>query len=210
LEKALQLLRKFPSNKIIATGYGRYLLKNQIDCSTITEIKAFAIGACHLFPNCKAIIDVGGQDSKIIRCQAGKVSNFLMNDRCAAGTGRFLEVMANVLGFSLEEFGEVANQAQSSITLNSMCTVFAESEVITLIAKGEDPASIALGLHKSTINRLCAMINQAGYETDTIFAGGVAKNPCIKNLLEQQLGLELKIYSEPQIIGALGAALSAI
>lgn len=133
----------------------------------------------------------------------------MMNDRCAAGTGRFLEVMAYTLGYPIEKFGEESLKAKASLTINSMCTVFAESEVISLISRGEDPKSIALGIHQAIVNRLMALFGNIGFAEDIVFAGGVAKNQCIASLLKKRLGREILIPDEPQIVGALGAALSA-
>jgi len=151
---------------------------------------------------------MGGQDSKIIRCEGGKVSDFNMNDRCAAGTGRFLEVMAAALGYTIDEFCRSAAGAGKATAINSMCTVFAESEVISLIAKGEDTTAIALGLHNSIVERMWAQMGKTGIEKEVVFSGGVAKNCCVKALLEKKFGLQLKIPDEPQIVGALGAALN--
>jgi (R)-2-hydroxyacyl-CoA dehydratese activating ATPase len=155
------------------------------------------------------VIDIGGQDSKAIRVKAGKVEEFEMNDRCAAGTGRFLEVMAHALGFTIDGFGARALAAGSAASINSMCTVFAESEVITLLAKGESADSIALGLHRSILNRLYSLLGRVGVEPEVVFAGGVARNPCMIALLQERLQTRLRIPEQPQHVGALGAALSS-
>lgn len=203
-----RILDEHKFDKIIATGYGRYLAQKQFGFPVVTEIKAYAQGAHFLFPNCRTVIDIGGQDSKIIRVNQGKVEDFEMNDRCAAGTGRFLEVMATTLGFTIDQFGEQACEAENPAVINSMCTVFAESEVVSLIAHGENVHNIALGLHQSIINRILGMIGRTGYENEIVFAGGVAKNQCMRKLLEKRLGRKLLISDEPQIVGAIGAALS--
>ena len=208
ISNAKKILAENEYDKIIATGYGRYLAQKQFGFPIVTEIKAYAQGAYFLFPSCRTVIDIGGQDSKIIRVNQGKVEDFEMNDRCAAGTGRFLEVMATTLGFSIDEFGKIACEAENSVVINSMCTVFAESEVISLIAHGENVHNIALGLHQSIINRILGMIGRIGFEDDVVFAGGVAKNRCMRKLLAKRLHKELFIPEEPQITGALGAALS--
>jgi predicted CoA-substrate-specific enzyme activase len=192
----------------VATGYGRHLARERLGCSAITEIKAHALGANRLFPACKTVIDIGGQDSKVIRVESGRQVNFEMNDRCAAGTGRFLEVMAATLGYTLSEFGQAALSAPASVAINSMCTVFSESEVISLIAGGESKQSIALGLHESIVSRLLALVGRVGVESPVVLTGGVARNPCIRALLERRLGVPLLVPDEPQIVGALGAALS--
>jgi len=205
-----KLLSGYKVEKIAATGYGRHLAKTHFADITVTEIKAYALGAHHLFPKCRTVIDVGGQDSKVIRVdENGHFEDFEMNDRCAAGTGRFLEVMAKTLGFKIEEFGNQALKAKHPVNISSTCTVFSESEVISLIASGENRKNIALGVHHAIVIRLAAMVSKIGLKEDIVFAGGVAKNLCIASLLEQKLGVKLFIPKEPQIVGALGAALTA-
>ncbi|MBE0583060.1 MAG: 3-hydroxyacyl-ACP dehydratase, partial [Desulfofustis sp.] len=195
-------------DRIIATGYGRTLFEVSFESRTVTEIKAHARGARALFGDAATIIDIGGQDSKAISLlENGRVKKFEMNDRCAAGTGKFLEIMAKTLGFGINDFGREALQALNSLTISSMCTVFAESEVTSLIAKGEDPRDIALGLHHSVIRRAAAMINRVSSAGDVVFTGGVARNPCMTELLAKQLGRRVLVPDEPQRIGALGAAL---
>jgi predicted CoA-substrate-specific enzyme activase len=194
---------------VVATGYGRHLAREKLGVPVITEIKAHALGASHLFPTCRTVIDIGGQDSKVIRVEAGRQTSFEMNDRCAAGTGRFLEVMAMTLGYALGDFGPEALKASESASISSMCTVFSESEVISLIAGGTSKQSIALGLHESIVNRLLALVGRVGVESEVVLAGGVARNPCIRTLVERRLGVRLLVPEEPQIVGALGAALSA-
>jgi predicted CoA-substrate-specific enzyme activase len=131
--QSLAMLERYRPGRVVATGYGRHLAQKHFADEVITEIKAHALGARHAFPECRTIIDVGGQDSKVISLDgAGRVANFQMNDKCAAGTGRFLEIMAASLGYALAEFGEAAFASQREISVNSMCTVFAESEVISL------------------------------------------------------------------------------
>jgi len=194
---------------VVATGYGRHLAREHLGCSVVTEIRAHALGASLLFPACRTVIDVGGQDSKAIRVTAGKQANFEMNDRCAAGTGRFLEVMAAALGYTLDEFGPAALDASTSVPVNSMCTVFSESEVVSLIARGADKHAIARGLHESIVDRLLALIGRVGVEPEVVLTGGVALNPCIRALLESRLGVRLLVPDRPQLVGAIGAALSA-
>lgn len=209
LGRARELLGGFSYDRLVATGYGRHLAREALGCTTITEIKAHALGAVHLFPACRTVIDVGGQDSKVIRVQDGAVQEFEMNDRCAAGTGRFLEVMAHALHYSIEEFARAARQSTGSVSISSMCTVFAESEVISLIARGETAASIARGLHRSVVARLSALVGRVGGAPEVVFSGGVALNPCIRELLQELLGCPLQVPETPQIVGALGAALAA-
>ena len=194
---------------LVATGYGRHLAREALGCTTITEIKAHALGAAHLFPACRTVLDVGGQDSKVIRVHEGAVREFEMNDRCAAGTGRFLEVMAHALHYSIQDFAQAARQSNESVSISSMCTVFAESEVISLIARGETAPSIARGLHRSVVSRLSSLVGRVGCVPEVVFSGGVALNPCIRELLQELLGCPLRVPEAPQIVGALGAALAA-
>ncbi len=208
LDRARELLDGCRADTVVATGYGRHLARERLACSTITEIKAHALGANRLFPECRTVIDIGGQDSKVIRVESGRQVNFEMNDRCAAGTGRFLEVMAMTLGYKVAEFGPEALKASESVAINSMCTVFSESEVVSLIAGGKSEQSIALGLHESIAVRLLALVGRVGVEPEIVLTGGVALNPCIRALLERRLGVRLLVPDEPQIVGALGAALS--
>lgn len=209
LKQAEALLAGHDWDRLTATGYGRHLAHESLDCPVITEIKAYALGARHFFPNCRTVIDVGGQDSKAIRVGARGHDDFEMNDRCAAGTGKFLEVMAHTLGSDISDFGKEALKADRAASISSMCTVFAESEVVSLIARGEKPANIALGLHESILNRLMTMLGRVGTDEDIVFAGGVAKNPCMVTLLQRRLGKPVLVPEEPQIVGAVGAALSA-
>lgn len=207
INNAKKMIQEYTFDGIVATGYGRYLAQSYFNCPVITEIKAYALGAHFLFPECRTVIDVGGQDSKIIRVNNGKVVDFAMNDRCAAGTGKFLEVMATTLGYTIDELGEVACKAKDSVSISSMCTVFAESEVISLISRGEKPESIALGLHQSIMSRILAMMGKTGFDNPIVFGGGVAKNRCMVELLKKKFGKQLLVPQEPQIIGALGAGL---
>lgn len=198
---------------LVATGYGRYLAAEQALASeVISEIKAYALGAYHLFPDVGTVLDIGGQDSKAIQVgPGGRVLRFEMNDRCAAGTGRFLENMAHALGLAVEDFGPHALAARGgSVRISSTCTVFAESEVVSLIARGEDGHRVALGLHQAIVDRVVAMIHRVGVRERFVFAGGVARNPCLQLLFAQSLGLSLTVPADPQTVGALGAALHAV
>ena len=210
MAEAKKMIEGVAFDRIMATGYGRNLFEISFDASTVTEIKAHACGARALFPEIRAVIDIGGQDSKAISLfDTGKVKKFEMNDRCAAGTGKFLEIMARTLGFKIEEFGQAALKAQNGLSISSMCTVFAESEVTSLIAKGESPREIAKGLHASVIRRVAGMVKRVSSQGDIAFTGGVAKNPCMCTLLEANLGRRICIPDDPQRVGALGAALLA-
>lgn len=210
--QSLEMIKKYAPKRIVATGYGRHLAKQHFAQDIITEIKAHAIGARHFFPDCKLVIDIGGQDSKVISLdKSGKVITFIMNDKCAAGTGRFLEIMSASLGFTLQEFGQKALQGSNTIKINSMCTVFAESEVISLKNKGQNPLDIAMAIHYSVVEKVAAMIYKIGFNRDEkiVFSGGVAKNPCIVRMLEETLDTKIYVHTAPDIVGAVGAALFA-
>jgi predicted CoA-substrate-specific enzyme activase len=169
------------------------------------------VGVRAFFPDVRAILDIGGQDSKAISLfESGKVKKFEMNDRCAAGTGKFLEIMARTLGFDIETFGREALLAENGLNISSMCTVFAESEVTSLIAKGQSRREIARGLHTSVIQRAAGMINRVSSDGDIVFTGGVAKNPCMRRFLAETLGRNVLAPENPQLVGALGAALLAM
>jgi predicted CoA-substrate-specific enzyme activase len=193
---------------LVATGYGRHLFEIHDNVPTITEIKAVARGARAFLPSCRTIIDIGGQDTKVVSLhEEGAVSQFEMNDRCAAGTGRFLEIMARVLGYDIEHFGSQCLCEKSDIKINSMCTVFAESEVISLIAKGTKREHIGASLHESVVSKVLSLAKRAEAKDDVVFAGGCARNPYLRKILEERLDRTLHIHEEPDILAALGAAL---
>jgi predicted CoA-substrate-specific enzyme activase len=197
---------------LVATGYGRNLAAERtLAGEVISEIKAYALGAHHLYPDVATVLDIGGQDSKVIRVgPAGRILRFEMNDRCAAGTGRFLENMARALGLEVEAFGPHALGATGApVRISSMCTVFAESEVVSLIARGEDSRRVALGLHQAIVDRVGGMVRRVGVQERFVFAGGVAHNHCLQRLFAESLGVPLTVPADPQIVGALGAALHA-
>ncbi len=206
--QALAFLGQHPAAHIVATGYGRHLLLQHTELDVITEIKAHALGARHLFPNCRTILDVGGQDSKVILLdELGRVKSFQMNDKCAAGTGRFLEMMAVSLGYDLEGFGRAAAETEVGAPINSMCAVFAESEVVSLKNRGVAPAAIARSVHLAVAGRLAAMVAKCGYGDHLVFSGGVANNTTLIALLEKELKVPVQVPPIPSIVGALGAAL---
>ena len=210
LRQARELVDGVRYERILATGYGRSLFEIAFDAPTVTEIKAHARGARAFFPQARAVLDIGGQDSKAIALfESGKVKKFEMNDRCAAGTGKFLEIMARTLGFEIADFGRQALLAAGELNISSMCTVFAESEVTSLIAKGQNRREIARGLHSSVIRRAAGMISRVSDQGDIVFTGGVANNPCMRDLLAEKLGREVLVPEAPQLAGALGAALLA-
>lgn len=190
---------------VIGTGYGRACLS--FINEAITEITCHARGAYYMIPQTQMVIDVGGQDSKVIRIgRQGCVEDFAMNDKCAAGTGRFLEVMAMAMGLNVDEMGQLALQAEP-VGISSMCTVFAESEVISLVAAGTEKTSIIAGLHFAVAERVATLAGRMLPVECITFTGGVAKNPGVKKALEKYFGHELLLPGDPQIIGALGAAL---
>ncbi len=210
LEQCKRLMAQADFERILATGYGRHFFETHFDVPTVTEIKAFARGAKALFPTCRTILDIGGQDTKAIALEErGNVSKFEMNDRCAAGTGMFLEVIAGTLGYDLEAFGKEALDAQGNIQVNSMCTVFAQSEVTSLLARRQKREEIARGIHVAILNRTLSLLKRVSTAPDIVFAGGVAKNPCLKRLLGEALGCEVKAPEDPQLVGAYGAAMIA-
>lgn len=211
LSVCLELIGNPGPGRLIATGYGRYLLEVHGNVQTITEIKAVARGAREVFPSCRTIIDIGGQDTKVISLNKyGRVLSFEMNDRCAAGTGKFLEIMAKALGYTLETFGSHCSSENSPVRINSMCTVFAESEVIGLISKGAKRDIIAQALHRSIVDKVTALIKRIGIKEDIVFAGGCAKNLCLKRMFEERLGYEVLVHENPDMLGALGAARYAL
>jgi len=210
IAEAKKLVDGVSFDRVMATGYGRNLFEIAFEAPTVTEIKAHARGARTFFPDTRTVLDIGGQDSKAISLlENGKVKKFEMNDRCAAGTGKFLEIMAKTLGYNIEEFGREALLAENDLNISSMCTVFAESEVTSLIARGKNRRKIARGLHTSVIRRAAGMINRVSSEGNIVFTGGVAKNPCMCELLAEKLDRAILVPADPQMIGALGAALLA-
>lgn len=209
LEKTLAAhkLRRADVKKIIATGYGRNLLT--FADSTVTEITCHARGVRHLSPDARTIIDIGGQDSKLVRLAPdGSVRDFTMNDRCAAGTGCFLEVAAARLGITLDKLSEFARRSSKPAEISSMCVVFAETEIVGLLAGGAAPEDIVAGIQSAIARRVASMAGRA-LEPPAIFTGGVAMIPGMTAALEGTLGVKLVQSPQPQFTGALGAALIA-
>jgi predicted CoA-substrate-specific enzyme activase len=210
LEAVRTLIGDVGYDVMVATGYGRHLVKEHWNCPVISEIKAFALGAKAIHPPCRVILDIGGQDTKAISLNdAGGMSKFEMNDKCAAGTGRFLEIMANALSYTLEEFSKAALSAQRFENINSMCTVFAESEVISLTARGALRHEVALGIHRAIVSRSIALLKRIAPSGEVFFAGGVALNECVRVLIAKELNRSVVVPPDPQIVGAFGAALHA-
>lgn len=193
----------------VSTGYGRR--RASFADEHISEISCHAQAAKFLFPAAHTVIDIGGQDSKVIYVgDEGQVLNFIMNDKCAAGTGRFLEVMANALSVDLNKMGALACQSRNVVEVSSQCTVFAESEVISLLTAGSAREDIVAAIHRAIVRRIKAMIGHLGKRERVTMSGGVTKNSGVVRELEKNLNTTLLISKEPQIAGALGAALIAL
>jgi len=193
--------------RCVATGYGRDMVA--FADTTITEITCHARGIYREHPAAKTVVDIGGQDSKLLRLDGnGAVRDFAMNDRCAAGTGRFLEVVAQRLGVGLDELGALAGTANSPAAISSMCVVFAETEIIGLLASGESPANIVAGVQSSIASRIASMAGRNVSEP-VFFTGGVALVPGMDRVLEDSLGHPVTVAERPQFTGARGAALLA-
>lgn len=191
---------------IVSTGYGRVSIP--FAHKNITEISCHGKGAHYLNPRIRTILDIGGQDSKAIKLsETGEVIDFVMNDKCAAGTGRFLEMMARSLEVDIKDMGPLSLKSKEDITISSMCSVFAESEVISLIAQNKEKADIIHGIHKGIAAKSVGLLSRVGKEGDFMMTGGVAKNIGVVRAVEEKLGSSLYISPEPEIVGALGAAL---
>jgi len=195
-------------DRVVATGYGRFNVE-EAD-KQISEISCHAKGIAFLVPTARTIIDIGGQDAKAIKLDdKGNVKQFFMNDKCAAGTGRFLDVMARVLEVELSEMQEYDSKATEPATVSSTCTVFAESEVISQLSKGVDKANIIAGVHQSVASKACGLANRGGLEDDVVMCGGVARNAGVVRAITRQLNRPVIVAPNPQITGALGAAIFA-
>ena len=197
---------------VVATGYGR--INVPFAAKQVTEITCHGRGAHFLIPTARMIIDVGGQDSKVIRLnEQGNVVDFAMNDKCAAGSGRFLEVMANALEIDLEEMGKLSLRSKKTVEISSTCTVFAESEVISHIASGIPKEDIIAGIHRAIASRVAGLFfskMRGRIDQDSVvMTGGVAKNIGMIKSLEEEIGIRIIVPPKPQIVGALGAALIA-
>lgn len=192
---------------IVGTGYGRIALP--MAHKVVTEITCHAKGAAYLFPKTGVVLDIGGQDSKVISIDdGGLVQDFLMNDKCAAGTGRFLQVLSGILGMDLEELGEAANRGQA-ISISSMCAVFAETEIIGLLAQGTPPENIAAGVFLSIARRMRGLAGRIPMRGECTFTGGLATSHAFARVLEEELRVPVNVPEQPQLVGALGAALIA-
>jgi len=194
---------------LVSTGYGRVLVP--FANKNITEISCHAKGAHWFFPTVRTVLDLGGQDCKAIRCdEKGHITNFVMNDKCAAGTGRFMEVMAKTLELPLDDIGKLSLQTvKEPCSISSVCAVFAKSEVLALLRHGEDKNDILAGLCEAFASRVFNLLSMIEIEREFVISGGIAKNIGLVRRLEERAGLSANIPSEPQIVGALGAAVFA-
>ncbi len=194
--------------RIVGTGYGRYSL--DLADRQVSEISCHAKGVHHLLPSARTILDIGGQDVKAISIdEQGHVLNFYMNDKCAAGTGRFIEVMARILEVGIEEMAELDKESQNPVTVSSTCTVFAESEVISLLSQRKAKVDIIRGIHNSVVSRSMGLLMRTPMEEDFVLTGGVAQNGGVLRALENALNKKVYMTQTPQITGAVGAALFA-
>lgn len=193
----------------VGTGYGRR--KIPLANKTMSEITCHGIGAHHVVSSLRSVIDIGGQDCKVIRLdEKGNLKNFIMNEKCAAGTGRYLELMAETLNVDLEELGPISLKSKSPISIQSKCSLYAQFEVISLLGEGYKKPDLAAGINKAMAERVINLANKVGIELDVAVSGGVAKNVGVVKNMEEILGIKFKeLPVDPQIIGALGAALIA-
>ncbi len=194
---------------VIGTGYGRYRVT--FGNAQVTEISCHGRGAVHLFPATRTVVDMGGQDTKAIRVNdEGEIVDFCMNDKCAAGTGRFLGAAAAALDIPLDELGSTALRSDKPVRISTTCTVFAESEVLSWLGKGKKIENILWGVHKSIASRSAGLLRRVGVEDELTFTGGVSRNPAMVAALEERVGTKLNLNEESHFVGALGAALFAL
>jgi predicted CoA-substrate-specific enzyme activase len=193
---------------VVATGYARHVV-DKVE-GTITEIKAAALGVRYWHPACRTIVDIGGQDSKVLSLDAtGKVRDFVMNDRCAAGTGHFLSVLSKTLGVPLEDFGRLSVESQRPVSVSSLCVVMAESEILSLLAADTPVADVIAGLHEALARRVVNMSARLHVEPEIVFTGGVAQNLGMTAALEKAFGAPITVARKPLFAVALGAALAS-
>ncbi len=194
---------------VVGTGYGRYRIS--FGNAQVTEISCHGRGAVHMFPRTRTVLDMGGQDTKAIRVAAtGEIVDFCMNDKCAAGTGRFLGAASSALSIPLEELGPTALRADKPVRISTTCTVFAESEVLSWLGKGKKIEDILLGVHQSIAKRSIGLLRRVGIEEEVTFTGGVARNIAMIEVLNRDLETKLNVSEESHFMGALGAALFAL
>jgi predicted CoA-substrate-specific enzyme activase len=192
---------------IVATGYGR--LNVPFADRQITELTCHARGVSSQFPSVKTAIDIGGQDAKCMKITDGKMVDFAMNDKCAAGTGRFLEIVAATLGIGLEDMGTMSLKSTKKVSISNFCTIFAQQEIVSQLSEGEKVEDIIAGLHDALASRVAALARRLKVEPDVVLTGGVAKNIGIVKAMSDNLGCELLVPKDPLITGALGAAILA-
>jgi len=190
---------------IVATGYGRFNVP--FADRQVTELTCHARGINSIFPSVKTAIDIGGQDSKGLKVKDGKLINFVTNDKCAAGTGRFLEVMADLLNLKVEDLGKISLKSTKKVKISSICTVFARYEVMTKISENIPIEDVIAGLHYAIADRIIRMVSRIGIEPDVAVTGGVAKNVGVIRAIEDLLGYKVLVPEDPLITGALGAAI---
>ena len=194
---------------VIGTGYGRYRVT--FGNTQVTEISCHGRGAVHMFPGTRTVVDMGGQDTKAIRVsESGEILDFCMNDKCAAGTGRFLGAASTALEIPLDQLGPTALRAERPVKISTTCTVFAESEVLSWLGKGKKIEDILLGVHQSIASRSIGLLRRVGIESEVTFTGGVARNTGMIHTLKEGLGLPVNVSAESHYMGALGAALFAL
>jgi predicted CoA-substrate-specific enzyme activase len=202
-------LREEEVEYVVGTGYGRY--KVTFGNTQVTEISCHGRGAVHMFPGTRTVVDMGGQDTKAISVSpAGEIIDFCMNDKCAAGTGRFLGAAASALDIPLGELGPTALRGERPVKITTTCTVFAESEVLSWLGKGKKIEDILLGVHQSIAARSAGLLRRVGVNEEVTFTGGVARNLAMISTLEERLGTRLNVSEESHFMGALGAALFAL
>ncbi len=202
-------LREEEVEYVVGTGYGRY--KVTFGNTQVTEISCHGRGSVHMFPNTRTVVDMGGQDTKAIRVSAvGEIVDFCMNDKCAAGTGRFLGAASSALDIPLEQLGPTALRGERPVRVSTTCTVFAESEVLSWLGKGKKIEDILLGVHQSIAARSAGLLRRVGVEEEVTFTGGVARNLAMIDALDSKLGVKVNVSEESHFMGALGAALFAL
>lgn len=194
--------------RVASTGYGRYNVS--FGDQQVTEITCHARGAVALFPGTRTVIDIGGQDTKAIAVKAdGQVADFTMNDKCAAGTGRFLGAASYALEMPLSDLGPLALKSQNPVRITTTCTVFAESEIISHLSKGIPPEDVLMGVHQAITSRCVSLARRVGVHSEVTFTGGVSRNVAIVKLLEDSVGMKINVSPDAHFCGALGAALFA-
>lgn len=202
------MIQKRDIAKTVVTGYGRMNFK-EAD-KQISELSCHARGVHYFLPDARTVIDIGGQDAKALKLDnCGRLLSFVMNDKCAAGTGRFLDVMSNVLETKLSDMGRISDQSQKEVNISSVCTVFAESEVISHLANGEQIADIVAGIHQSIAQRVGSLAFRVGIENEVVMTGGVAQNTGVVKAMEAVIKMNIKVAEWPQFTGAIGAAIYA-